>query len=184
MRARALIDVPTFRTSKNGAIRILIYPCTSSADYWLGGLSDIRVVDDSDAQSRHNDIADYEWTFPVVKGRSRVILADGKFLDGYAYSAAKIADCSAAQDMGVGLQSGLDFGSDDTRYELTPEYGFAHYRGAICVEVKRDGEDYCGIYVCVSGATEKEDEKIAMKAIPVIKKFFEAEDEDFTFNTP
>ncbi len=74
LRARALIDVPTFRTSKNGAIRILIYPCTSSADYWLGGLSDIRVVDDSDAQSRHNDIADYEWTFPVVKGRAVLFL--------------------------------------------------------------------------------------------------------------
>ncbi len=169
-------DIPAFRRSGNGAVRILIYPLCAEADEGLGGLSDFS--------GSVPDIADYEFVFAISPGGSRVIdvVEHGReaTVDCYGYSALKIADCSLAQDLGVGLASGLDF----DRADRTEEYGYAAHRGALCVVVKKaryetvNGEpsveydDFCGIYVCVSGAKSDEDYACALEAIPVIKDFF------------
>lgn len=169
-------EISVFRETGNGAIRILGYPLCAEADEWLGGLSDFS--------GPALDIADYEFVFAISPGGSRVInvVENGHkaTVDCYGYSALKIADCSLAQDLGVGLVSGLDF----LRADRTEEYGYAAHRGALCVVVKRvkcstvNGEpsveydDYCGIYVCVSGAKSDEDYACALEAIQIIKDFF------------
>lgn len=170
-------EIPKFRIERNGAIRILTYPLCKEADDWLGGLSNFSAA--------KPDIVDYEHTFAITPGGSRVIeiVENGikKKVDCYAYSALKIAHCSLAQDMQVGLTSGLRLDASNP----TEEYGYAPHRGALCVEVKKangslysDGShfgrntDFCMIYVCVSGAEQKEDHSCAAAAIPVIEKFF------------
>lgn len=176
MRAKAQ-EIPKFRIERNGAIRILAYPLCKEADDWLGGLSNFS--------AGKPDIVDYEHTFAITPSGSRVIenVENGikKRVDCYAYSAMKIAHCSLAQDMQVGLTSGLRLGASS----LTEEYGYAPYRGALCIEVRKgsglsrsDGSrfrrnaDYCMIYICVSGAEQKEDQSCAEVAIPVVEKFF------------
>ncbi len=174
-------DVPKFKESGNGAIRILAYPLNKEADFWLGGLGYF--------DSGFKDIPDYEVTFAITPGGSRVIegVWDGEKqkVDCYAYSALKIAHCSRAQDLGKGLVSGLDLGES----YLEEDNGYSAHPGAICVEINHlsasgNREDFCGIYVCVSGADSADDEICAFEAINVIKDFFENEDEKFTCRFP
>ena len=184
-------EIPKFRIERNGAIRILAYPLCKEADDWLGGLSNFSAA--------KPDIVDYEHTFAITQGGSRVIktVENGikKKVDCYAYSALKIAHCSLAQDMQVGLTSGLKLSVSN----LTEEYGYAPYRGALCVEVKKSNgpphsydprfcqnTDYCMIYVCVSGAEQIEDQSCATVAVPVIEKFFTEEQDgiySFVYDT-
>lgn len=183
-------EIPKFRDEKNGACRILIYPCCKDADDWLGGLS--KITDEVE------DIMDYEWTAAITEGGSRVvkIVEDGKEyeIDCYAYSALKIAHCSRAQDEDAGLLSGLELKAD----YLVEENGYGPYRGALCVEVTdrrventpADGErkivrrPFCGVYICVSGAESDEDLKCAMAGVPAIKDFFTAWSYSFSFKEP
>lgn len=169
MRERAM-GVPKFRKDGNGCIRILLYPCCEEADERFGGLSKFS--------ADGNDIADYEYAFAITPGGSRVIVADtddgGQCkVDCYAYSAMKIADCSHAQDVGAGLLSGIV--NDPS---LTEDCGYGHYRGALCIVVKKvditsgTESDYCMIYVCVSGADASEDQNCAAAAIAAIEDFF------------
>ena len=87
-------------------------------------------------------------------------------------------------EFGLGLLSGIV--NDPS---LTEDCGYGPYRGALCVEVKKarttsdtdgsrsyeDVSDYCGIYVCVSGASSSEDLRCAAVAIEVIEDFFKHE---------
>lgn len=179
-------EIPKFRESGNGAIRILAYPLCREADEWLGGLSTFG----SDPASK-DDIVDYEYTFAITSGGRRVIT--GKWdddtelqtVDCYAYSALKIAYCSRVQDEGAGLSSGVDLKIP----HLTEDYGYAAHPGAICAEIlQRKGDlaiddssepstpverdPFCLIYVCVSGADSEDDEKCAMSSIGTICEFF------------
>lgn len=181
---RAAQSVPKFSRTGNGAIRILFYPCCREADDWLGGLSTFSTASLFDGDIiGSTDITDYEFTFAITPGGSRVIEGewDGekRTVDCYAFSAMKIAHCSHAQDARVGLLSGLDLDK-----KLTEEYGYGPYRGALCVEVKRNSINWCGIYVCVSGADSDDDLKCAFVAIPEIKDFFEKEGNDFDIIAP
>ncbi len=179
IRERAQV-IPCFRKHRNGAVRILFYPSSEEADEWLGGLSNISV----------NDIADYEYTFSITPDGRRVKTDtwDGveQKVDCYAFSALKIAHCSLAQDKQIGLLSGLDLGEAN----LTEDNGYGPYLGALCVEVRRWCDstewgpepkikltDFCGIYVCVSGAASREDLECAVVAIDVIERFFKSEGE-------
>jgi len=184
-------DIPKFRDEGNGAIRILAYPGCKEADNWLGGLSDfVNPCDPFAAESKkRDDITDYEHTFAITPGGSRVITGiwDGvkQDVDCYAFSALKIAHCSRAQDLGLGLLSGIDMNDPN----ITEENGYGPYSGALCVEVMRkvsstSSTNFCGIYVCVSGATSAEDLECALVAVDVIKEFFEDESGDFEFNAP
>lgn len=169
-------EIPKFREEGNGAIRILAYPECEEADTWLGGLGNF---------SKHPyDIPDYEVTFAITSGGSRVITGIWggvkQKVDCYAFSALKIAHCSLAQDLGYNLLSGLDLGDP----HLTEDNGYGPYYGALCVEVSKHQERFCGIYVCVSGADSKDDLKCAFKAVEVINNFFADEPEEFELKTP
>lgn len=167
-------DIPTFRNSGNGCIRILAYPCCPAADSWLGGLSNF--------EGETPDIVDYEHTFAIAPGGSRVITTIQygvrQKVDTYAYSALKIAHCSYSQDEKGCLLSGIIKAPHQNEGN-----GYGPYLGALCAEVKicpttsnlhPTGEpyDFCGIYVCVSGASQVEDLECAFAAVKVIKRFF------------
>lgn len=169
-------EVPVFKETGNGAIRILAYPLCKEADEWLGGLSDF-------SDPENPDIVDYEHTFAISAGGSRVITGvyDGveQTVDCYAFSALKIAHCSHAQDLGAGLISGLDLNNP----YLTEDNGYGPHKGALCVEVQRLDEyddtdeiayyyDYCGIYICVSGADSESDLECAKAGVNDINDFF------------
>ena len=169
-------EVPVFKETGNGAIRILAYPRCKQADKWLGGLSDF-------SDPENPDVADYEHTFAISAGGSRVVEAfwspDKQSVDCYAMSAMKIAHCSHAQDLDVGLVSGIDLGDP----YLTKDNGYGPYKGAVCVEVWKLNqlaepqeislyERYCDIYVCVSGADSNDDLKCAKAGVEVIYNFF------------
>ena len=170
-------EIPKFRDEGNGCIRILLYPLCKKADDDFGGLSSFYP----------HDIADYEFAFAITPGGSRVITdstGDGGEckVDCYAFSALKIAHCSVAQDMGIGLLSGI---VDDP--SLTEECGYGPYLGALCVEVKRSCtscDPYCNIYVCVSGADSSSDLRCAYAAIDVIVDFFASKPDGFEFSYP
>ena len=169
-------EIPKFRDEGNGAIRILIYPECKEADIWLGGLGNF--------DEYPYDIPDYEATFAITSGGSRVITGiwDGvkQKVDCYAFSALKIAHCSLAQDLGHGLLSGLDLGDP----YLTEDNGYGPYYGALCVEVSHHGKPFCFVYVCVSGADSKDDLRCAFEAVEVIKRFFADESMTYELKTP
>lgn len=204
-------EIPAFKNGGNGAIRITAYPCCKEADDWMGGLGKFVVkneeVDDwlvglgldgltSDKFGR-DDIVDYEHTFAITEGGSRIVTYNSGIttqkVDCYAFSAMKIAHCSLVQDAGAGLISGIDL------YDpcLTETNGYGPYLGALCIEIQKAGavdesggtppwdiKDFCGIYVCVSGAESRDDLICASVAIDVIKKFFDNEKEYFGIYAP
>ena len=178
-------DIPKFRNEGNGAIRILAYPMYQEADEWLGGLSEFRKEFNPCAGTSrgYNDIVDYEYTFAIAPGGSRVMTGewDGvkQKVDCYAYSALKIADCSRSQDEGRGLMSGI-VTEDKYRRE---DNGYGPYRGALCFEVYSSPHRlFCYLYVCVSGAESDEDLECTKAAISVVKKFFEDAQNGFGFS--
>lgn len=185
-------EVPIFRDIGNGCVRILAYPCCQEADEWLGGLSDF-VHDNRFSLPPSFDIADYEHAFAITPGGSRVTSVDGRWADHYALSAMKIAHCSYSQDACNCLLSG-----GVKAPSLKESNGYAPYPGALCVEIqtlKTDAKgryigkpsDFCGIYVCVSGASFKEDLECAFVAIKLIREFFEDEEHSdgiFVINAP
>lgn len=169
--------IPVFHNSGNGCIRILAYPCCKVADEWLGGLSDFG--------GATPDIVDYEHTFTIAPEGSRVITVIEygvrQKVDTYAYSAMKIAHCSYSQDEKGCLLSGVIKAPHQNESN-----GYGPYLGALCAEVTMSpttsnlrplGEPYgfCGIYVCVSGASQEEDLECAFAAVKVIKNFFAGE---------
>ncbi len=170
-------SVPVFKESGNGAIRICAYPLCKEADDWFGGFGHFPDDNSSEGQRTPVDIPDYEHTFAIAPGGSRVIKGtwDGveQTVDCYAYSALKIAHCSRAQDLGLGLISGLDLQDPN----LLEENGYASHKGAIAFEISvchhpESLKDFCGIYVCVSGAKSDEDLMCAAAAIDIVKEFF------------
>ena len=190
-------EISKFKQTGNGAIRILFYPLCEEADEWLGGLSSFSHSNTSEASK--NDIVDYEYVFAITKGGSRVITEQGKnnakipqTIDCYAYSAMKIAHCSRVQDETSWLVSGLNL---ENPY-LTEEYGYAARLGAICIEIYKKAnldkkyqsekyEPFCNVYICVSGASEKEDYDCAKVAINVVEQFFKKKgQQQFIFKVP
>ncbi len=182
IRKKAL-EIPVFKETKNGAIRILTRPLCNEANDWIEGTSIFT--------DRLTDIVDLEKTYNILPGGSHIITGvyDGveQNVDCYAYSALKIAHCSLMVDKGIGLESGLGLPLDNLY--LTEDNGYAAHYGAICVEINRPAEykfasgydkDHLGflrIFVCVSGAKSEEDRDCAFAAIDVIRQFFRDEEE-------
>jgi hypothetical protein len=192
-------EIPEFKETGNGCIRICAYPCVMEAENWIVGHSYWEEdgyhcgLSSNFIPEKFKDIVDYEYTFAITPGGSRVIERDwgGKKIniDTYAFSALKIAHCSRAEDKGIGQMSGLDLEEDF----LNEENGYGPYKGAISVQIKKmlpelvrkEGElvpeevwknnIFYGIYVCVSGASDEEDLECAAVAIDVIKEFHEGE---------
>lgn len=198
---KAAQGIERFRETGNGAIRITAYPRCEEADEWFGGLGEFRPMHQSvdtavlaGGDNRPDDIPDYEVVFPIVSGGSPVINYDGE--DGkkhkrncYAFSAMKIAHCSLAQHMRVGLSSGADLSDPDA----VEENGYGPYKGALCAMVNtiidNDSADenstktlpFCGIYVCVSGALSWQDKECATAGIRAIEEFFRDERSTFGY---
>ena len=186
-------EIPIFRESGNGAIRILAYPLCPGANQWLGGKGKIKL--DENGMPILIDVPDYETTYCITPSGSRIIQSewDGitHLVDCYSYSAMKIAHCARADRLGIGLKSGLELWDS---YLIDEESGYGPYAGAICVKVieeydkmKLEPKPFCLIYVCVSGADSKDDEKCSMAAIPIIKDFFKTEESEhvrYTFIAP
>ena len=177
-------DVPKFKNEGNGAIRILAYPYCEKADKWFGGLSVFGSIYEPLVGRYipvgYTDIVDYEYTFGITPGGSRVMTGIWggveQKVDCYAYSALKIADCSRSQDEGRGLMSGL-VTDDEYRRE---DNGYGPHPGALCFEVTLEQPslsgprttDFCLLYVCVSGAESHEDLECTKASIEVIESFF------------
>lgn len=164
--------------TKQGCIRISVEPKCKEADDWFGGTS-----------SMFEGFMKYEYVQPIFPGGSYVAEFEEKGtivkVDTSAVTAMKIADCLRAQDLGVGVFSGLSY---DGRQENDTENGYAEWYGAVCFKVKkRDGGDddewseFCDIYVSVSGAKQKEDLQCAMYASSVIVDFFSDKSENDRF---
>ncbi len=169
--------VPKFRDSGNGAIRICAWTNDPEMDKALGGLgvfgNRVNLENDDDCGDNLVDCPDYEWTFAITPGGSRVIKGawDGveQTVDCYAFSALKVAHCSRAQEEGAGLRSGLVL--KDAEY-LTPDNGYGPYPGAIAFELMdKTGKKCLLLYVCVSGADSADDEKCAAVSIPLVEDF-------------
>lgn len=179
VRIRAL-RVKRFMETKQGCIRISAYPECQEAHEWLGGTGDF----DPD------DVCDFEHVYPILPGGSRTAKfenPDGtvEIVDTYAVTAMKIAQLSSVQDAGNLLSGGEIEG-------LVPENGFGHWRGALCCEITLwkfiDGAEvetpYCGIYVSVSGASEEEDQFVAMAAPKLVEDCFSDGGQDFAIYLP
>lgn len=148
-------EIPKFSDEGNGVIRILAYPCCKEADDWFGGLSNFareygKYIDPTDTvKVGVDDIVDYEYTFAIAPG---------------------------------GRRSGIDLKIP----HLTEDYGYANHPGALCIKINTrmasiksrntGGADiespFCLLYVCVSGADSKDDQKCALASIEVVREFF------------
>ena len=176
------IKLPRFRETRQGCIRVSVCPKCEEADNWLGGTSD----------RLGGDFMTYEYTVPIISGGSYVaeFKENGKIVkvDTYSVTAMKIADCSRAQSLNVGLFSGLPY---DGRQDYDTENGYAEWLGAVCFRVRKRDEwdddklsDFCDIYVCVSGAEQEEDLQCAMCVAPEVSGFFYAESNRFVVEVP
>lgn len=178
IREKAL-EIPVFKESGNGVVRIKARPYCKDADDWFGGLGTFS--------DRGVDAPDYEHTFTISPGGSDTITGvyDGikQKVNCNAYSALKIAHCSYVNDQSIGLESGLGLGIDSFLNPLTEDNGYADHYGAICIELSRPALykfvrgysetslKFCEIYICVSGASSEDDRDCAFVAIDVIKDF-------------
>ena len=178
-------DCQTFKERDGGAIRISFFPYCKAADDWLGGLGHftdlIHRFNGKITQSRNPPC--YEFSFGITPGGSQVIPVVG---DGgkqqrscYAYSAMKAAHASRA------LYEGRDYRSGDDLYiwYLKEDNGYAAQPGALGFIIEHEGNLFCDIVVCVSGATPVEDETCAAAAIRVIEELFSFE-KDFKVISP
>ena len=176
-------EIPIFKKNGNGAIRITARPSTVEADRWLGGFSGFEEADGG--YQNLVDVAFYEHVYTIAPEGSCVIEVEDEYgacyptrVDCYAYSALKIAHCSLAKKLGTGMISGLNL--NDIR--LREENGYAPRYGALSVSIstpapwfKDERQQFCSIYVSVSGASQEEDITCAFAAVNVIENFFKNE---------
>ena len=182
IREKAM-SVPDFRNTGNGAIRITTCPYCADADEWLGGFGNFKFLNGKFISA---DIVDYEHCFSITPGGSRTITTKDKSkekVDCYAFSAMKVAHCSLAQEE---LNRDVSISGSYTGPQIDEEHGYAPYAGAICISVKtvyssdKTEEDYCDIYISVSGAdSEVDDVDCAFAAAGVIRDFFREETHPF-----
>ena len=169
-------EVPVFRETGNGTIRIFECPLCAEANILLGGRSNFDI--------NPPDIVKCEYSYAIEPGGSQVIgvVEDGEERDveTYGYSALKIAHALRAYSMGKGLISGPDLGIK----WLKEEYGYAAHKGAILflitkwnVGQEEDGsptvqhKPFFLLGVCVSGAKSEEDYECASAVVPNVEKY-------------
>ncbi|MDO4759689.1 MAG: hypothetical protein Q4A33_00090 [Candidatus Saccharibacteria bacterium] len=180
-------EAAKIENSKNGAIRVLLYPMVKEADDWLGGFGAFarRYNPFAGSSIGENDTPDYELCYGITPGGRRVQeYIDKKTRkkltrDTYALSALKIAYCSRVEDLEKGLSSSVELEDPN----LSPENGYMNLPGAVLFIVRkgdpdathpeiRKGYPWLYIYVCVCVTDEDEDRKCAMASLDVVKEFF------------
>lgn len=171
--------IPAFRDSGNGCIRVTMVPLSRLADAWLGGgLSDFAV--------NANDICEREFVFAICPGGSHTIAwkspDDGPVepVNCYAYSAMKTAFAAWKRQFEkrmVEAEVPIDAWQEQRDREMqnfnfTEENGWSTHRGALHTTLSLDGEDFMRIYICTSGATEREDEDCSLAGLHAVQDFF------------
>lgn len=172
--------VPAFRDSKNGCIRITIVPLSALADAWLGGgLSDFGKV----AEVPINDVCEREFVYKIHPEGSHTIqyvCEDGHIepVNCYGYSALKTAWASwkrrfeaAERENDLG-ETFADFQFRQHTQFFTEDNGWSMHEGSVWATVTLDGEEFCRLYVCTSGARSTEDEQCSLVGMAAAQEFF------------
>lgn len=148
-------EIPAFRNSHNGCIRLTFVPLCLEADNWLGGLSEC------DENGKIIDVNEYEFVRKIYPDGSHTIQwvdpEDGhiELVNCYAYSALKTAYLSRL------CRNGLTRSSDpeaEAGY-LVEENGWSTEKGATVTTVCYEDTELFRMYVCVSGAESEEDDQ-------------------------
>lgn len=185
--------VPAFRDSGNGCIRITMVPLSGLADVWLsGGLSSFGEFPEVNVP----DICEREFIFAIRPGGSHTIARkssdDGHIepVNCYAYSAMKTAFAAWRRQfetrmgkMEVPSDMWQEQRNQETRY-FTEENGWSTHVGAVAATLSLDGENFMRIYVCTSGANEREDEDCSLAGMHEVQDFFYSATEMVRNNYP
>lgn len=185
--------VPAFRDSGNGCIRITMVPLSELADAWLGGgLSDFGEFPGVNVA----DICEREFVFAIRPGGSHTIAwkspDDGHAepVNCYAYSAMKTAFAAWRRqfearmtEAEVPADTWQERRDQETRY-FTEDNGWSTHTGAVYTTLSLDGEDFMRVYVCTSGATEREDEDCSLAGLHEVQDFFYGATEMVRQNDP
>ncbi len=173
-------SIPAFRDSHNGCIRITIVPLLRAADEWLGEISNFSTWLESD----ENDICEREFVFKIDPRGSHTIqyvCEDGHTepVNCYGYSALKTAWASWKRKFDAVTRKG-DLGEtfSDFQYHqhtqfFTEDNGWSMHDGSVCTTIMLDGEDFCRLYVCTSGAKSSEDKECSLAGILEAQEYFE-----------
>lgn len=175
-------EIPAFRESGNGCIRITIVPLSELAEAWLGGgLSDFGNFPEVNV----TDVCEREFVYPIRPGGNHTIQwkdpEDGHVepVNCYAYSAMKTAFASwrrkflsawarenptLLDDMEAKYRAQLQYRTEDN--------GWSTHEGSVHTTVTLDGEEFLRIYVCTSGAESWQDEQCSLRGMLQAKEYF------------
>lgn len=112
----------------------------------------------------------YEVVARIRSSGNYVLNRDGRGepVDTYAFSALKVAACLRAYELELSARSGEKLG------EFYDEaHGFAPYKGAALYQMSQDNKVFGLLIVSVSGATQEEDEEVALAAESAMRKWCE-----------
>lgn len=173
-------DIPAFRDSHNGCIRITIVPLSRDADEWLGGLNDYR---NFHLSTEIVDICEREFVFKIDPRGSHTIqyvCDDGHTepVNCYGYSALKTAWASWKRRFDEAVRKGLGETFSDFQYRqhtqfFTEDNGWSMHDGSVYTTITLDGEDFVRLYVCTSGAKSSEDKECSLAGILEAQECFE-----------
>ena len=176
--------IPAFRDSHNGCIRITIIPLTQDADTWLGGeLSSFQRFDHEHMGREIMDVCEREFIFKIDPRGSHAIqyvCEDGHTepVNCYGYSALKTAWASWKRKLDDAVHRGIGETFSDFQFRQHTQFfsednGWSMHDGSVCTTVTLDGEDFCRLYVCTSGAKSDEDKQCSLAGILEAQEYFE-----------
>lgn len=184
---RVAKDIPAFRDSHNGCIRITLVPLSLEGEKWLGGgLSDngyFRQTNESSGEEELEtcpDVCEREFVFKIDPRGSHTIkwidLDDGhiELVNCYAYSALKTAWVSWKMKMRDKAHRGeiKSLLGDKTARCFIEENGWSQHEGSVYTTISVGGEDFLRLYVCVSGADASEDKQCALAGMLAAQELF------------
>lgn len=170
-------DIPVFRDSHNGCIRITIVPLSRDADEWLGGgLYDDSCLYDYECHAGAEiDCCEREFVFKIDPRGSHTIqyvCEDGHTepVNCYGYSALKTAWASWKRKFDEAVRKGLGETFSDFQYRQHTQFfsednGWSMHDGSVYTTITLDGEDFVRLYVCTSGAKSSEDKECSLAGI-------------------
>lgn len=178
VRERAA-TIPSFRDSHNGCIRITMVPLCKDADVWLGGMSNYQTWLNGEEQ----DVCEREFVYKIDPRGSHTIqyvCEDGHTepVNCYGYSALKTAWASWKRKFDDAVHRGIGETFSDFQFRQHTQFfsednGWSMHDGSVCTTVTLDGEDFCRLYVCTSGAKSDEDKQCSLAGILEAQEYFE-----------
>lgn len=168
-------EVPVFKETENGTIRISIVPFNEKVSDWLGDCTDYMYF----PRSGPNDTQISEFVYKIDRGGSHVINTEEGPVNTYAFSAMKVAYCREKMSRSDhrSMKSNR-MAKMASRHGYVEENGYGGYKGCVChlIEYYERGVwlTWAEVYVCVSGASAEEDESCAMASRPVVREFVQS----------